>query len=323
MTEARFKIVFEGQLMPEVSLDAAKDNLARLFKSDRTKIDGLFSGAAVALKRDLGEVEANKYLSVLRNAGVDVRKEPDLAASMSLVELDDPKTKTTTARMTCPKCDHEQMQAVECAACGIVVEKFLARQAFLAKNPVAEKAETSPYSPPQSQVEGDTPAVSTLNVFTVQGRIGRLRYLGWSMATMLIFMPVLGIAMASMALSSVLGIVLTLVVSIIYIVVSVFITAQRLHDMGWTSWLMLVPGVALIMLFVPGTEGANRFGAAPPPNSVAVKVLSLLWLAFPVLLGILGALAIPAYQSYVLRAQAAQSAPAAPAEAPTLDSSEE
>ena len=66
MTEARYKIVFDGQLMPEMTLETVKDNLARLFKSDPSKIDALFSGSPVALKRDLAETEADKYLAALQ-----------------------------------------------------------------------------------------------------------------------------------------------------------------------------------------------------------------------------------------------------------------
>ena len=70
MTEARYKIVFDGQLMPEMTLETVKDNLARLFKSDPSKIDTLFSGSPVALKRDLAETEADKYLAALAAASV-------------------------------------------------------------------------------------------------------------------------------------------------------------------------------------------------------------------------------------------------------------
>ena len=65
MTDARYKIVFTGELMPDVAADSVKDNLARLFKSDRSKIEALFSGAAVALKRDLTEADAEKYMAAL------------------------------------------------------------------------------------------------------------------------------------------------------------------------------------------------------------------------------------------------------------------
>ena len=57
-------------------------NLARLFKSDSAKIDSLFSGTPVALKRDLGEDEAEKYLVALQRAGAKVNKEADLGASL-------------------------------------------------------------------------------------------------------------------------------------------------------------------------------------------------------------------------------------------------
>jgi len=70
MTEARYKIVFDGQLMPEMALETVKNNLARLFKSDQSKIDALFSGSPVALKRDLAEAEADKYLAALQQAGI-------------------------------------------------------------------------------------------------------------------------------------------------------------------------------------------------------------------------------------------------------------
>ncbi len=35
-----------------------------------------------------------------------------------------------------------------------------------------------------------------------------------------------------------------------------------------------------VIMVVPGNETANRYGAPPPPNSTAVKVLASLWVAF-------------------------------------------
>eukprot|EP01031_Cornospumella_fuschlensis_P005379 gene5379-6699_t len=117
MSDARYKIVFEGELMPGAALETVKENLAKLFKSDASKIDSLFGGRPVALKRDLEEVEADKYLAALQRAGAQVRKEQDLAAGFSLVETEDhpnPETlaavesEQDTGTMTCPKCGHEQ-----------------------------------------------------------------------------------------------------------------------------------------------------------------------------------------------------------------------
>jgi hypothetical protein len=183
MAETRYKIVFDGQLMPEMTLETVKENLARLFKSDPAKIDNLFSGGAVALKRDLPASEADKYLAVLQQAGANARKELDLASGLSLVPSDDHPEPTPTEaqpvadanRMSCPKCGHEQAKADECAACGIIIDKFLARQAQQGSVPAAA---VSPYATPQAQVGEALPEYSELKVFSVSGRIGLLQSAG-------------------------------------------------------------------------------------------------------------------------------------------------
>lgn len=162
MTDQRFKIVFSGELMPDASLETVKDNLARLFKSEPGKIDALFGGRPVVLKRELPEAEAERYLTALRQAGANAYKEVDLAASLSLVETPDhnPQVAEETPAqdlppMTCPKCGHEQPSGAECSACGIIIEKYLARQAQLGENaaPAASAAAgagASPYTPPSA-----------------------------------------------------------------------------------------------------------------------------------------------------------------------------
>ncbi len=328
MTEARFKIVFSGELMPDMAPDTVKDNLAQLFKSNRDKIEALFSGARVPLKRDLPEAEADKYLAALQRAGARVYKESDLAASLSLVETDDHRTSAhepvSDERMSCPKCGHEQGKANACSACGIIIDKYLARQAQLAESaPAAAPANAaSPYTPPKAQVTEPQPDYAELKVFSIQGRIGRVRYLAWSAAMSFAFMAVYVIAAIGLAISPIVGGILLTAVVIAALVVSVQIGVQRLHDLDWSGWLwllLLVPianfVIAILMLVVPGTPQANRFGPPPPPNSTAVKVLAFGWLGLPVLIGILAAIAVPAYQDYTQKAEQAQHADvAAPVE---------
>lgn len=309
MTQARFKIVFNGELMPDVSLETAKENLARLFKSDHTRINSLFSGGNVDIKRDLSENEADQYLKALQSAGAKVRKEQDLAASLSLVETDDHRTESSEAEsnvpMTCPKCGHQQSKAIECSACGIVIEKFIARQAMLAENPPeVVSAAATPYATPKAAVAETLPEFGELKAFTTDGRIGRLRYLAWSMVLMLACLPLLGIAGGFFAASEILGGLLMVVVGIAVAVVGIMFGVQRLHDIGWSGWLLLVTLVpivggvfSLLMFIIPGSTAANRFGPPPPPNSRAVKILALLWVAI-IVLGIVAAIAIPAYMGY-------------------------
>ncbi|MBB2496705.1 DUF805 domain-containing protein [Aquipseudomonas ullengensis] len=317
MTQARFKIVFSGELMPDMALDTVKDNLAQLFKSNRSRVESLFSGANVPIKRDLPEDEADKYLIALQNAGAKVRKEPDLAASLTLVDTETPEPAQTVVSMNCPKCGHTQAKSNECSACGIIIDKYLARQAQLAANPPpqpqpAASADPSPYSTPKAQVAEELSDYAELKVFSVQGRIGRVRYLGWSAALLFIAMIVYGLVMGAIALSPTLGIILAIPAAIATIVVSVQIGVQRLHDLGWSGWLWLlnfVPVIgsvlALLLLVVPGNTGANRYGPPPPPNSRGVVALAWSMLLIPIL-GILAAIAIPSYQDYTERAEQAQ-----------------
>ena len=322
MTQARFKIVFDGQLMPDVTLETAKSNLARLFKSDTARIEALFKGGTVAIKRNLAEDEADKYLAALQGAGANARKEAEQSQTtgFSLVAHDDDHstatvtTSTASAEMSCPKCGAQQPKAVECTACGIVIEKYLARQALL-KDSQAETATTtplaidsSPYATPQAPVGESLEEYGELNVFSIEGRIGRLRYLAWSLVLMLACIPVFAVAAIGFGMSDILGAILVGVAAIGMLVVAVQIGVQRLHDLNWSGWLFLltlIPIVGsvmnLLMLVVPGTTGANGFGPPPPPNSTAVKVLCWLWLLVPVL-GIVAAIALPAYQEYVNRA---------------------
>ena len=84
--------------------------------------------------------------------------------------------------------------------------------------------------------------------------------------------------------------------------------ALRLHDTersGWLSLIIFVPLANFALLFVPGTDGANRFGNKTAPNGSAAWVAIGVAVLIPVI-GILAAIAIPAYQGYVTRAQSAQ-----------------
>ncbi|MFJ4143550.1 DUF805 domain-containing protein [Pseudomonas sp. NPDC089734] len=247
MADNHFKIMFEGQLRNGVELETAKLNLAQLFKSEPSAIERLFSGTPVSLKRGLSRVEAERYIQALNDAGVDARMEADPPISLSLDEIDEAKPE----RAAIPP----QMN--------------------------------SPYAPPKAPVAADLPEHSTLKVFSVQGRIGRMRYLAWSLVLIVAGLATFGVCMAVMSISLVAGGLLSTVAFAAFLILSVQMGTQRLHDAGWSGWLMLLnlaPFIGSIFPFLlvlmPGTQGPNKYGPPPPPNSPAVKVLSCLWIAF-------------------------------------------
>ncbi|QUE89209.1 DUF805 domain-containing protein [Pseudomonas sp. SCA2728.1_7] len=153
----------------------------------------------------------------------------------------------------------------------------------------------SPYAPPRASVGESQAEFSTLKPFSVEGRIGRLRFLAWTMVLSLVTLPIVGVfallALGLVAGDSTTGLIIggifAFFLFIAFLIVSILFSIQRLHDIGWSGWLWLlnlVPFVGsffpLVIMVVPGNTGANRYGPPPPPNSTAVKVLCSLWIVF-------------------------------------------
>ena len=82
MSDNRFKIVFDGALLPGVESTTAKLNLAELFKSNVEAIEKLFTGRPVALKRDLARPDAETYLTALKN-GIDAQLKARAEAALA------------------------------------------------------------------------------------------------------------------------------------------------------------------------------------------------------------------------------------------------
>lgn len=298
MQEAQYRIVFKGELESGMNQQTVKENLAALFKTDTGKIDKLFGGEATVLKRRLTRTEADKYLAALQRAGAKAHKAQEQPArELSLVQVHEdtanPTDQTVVGTMECPKCGHVQERASICQACGIVFDKYLARQSLLQQNmPSAAAPPNSPYAPPAADVDEALPLHGELKPLSVSGRIGRLRYLAWSMVIMFAGAGLFGLAAIIMAMSPTAGLVCMALAGVAIAVVSVLIGVQRLHDFGWSGWLILLNLVPVIgslfpfaMLLVPGTREANRYGSPPPPNSRAVKLLAALWLVL-ILVGV-------------------------------------
>lgn len=170
----------------------------------------------------------------------------------------------------------------------------------------------NPYAAPQTNVvhgDGGLEEYGPVKVFSASGRIGRLRYIGYSAGVSILVMLVAGILAGVFALvDQTLAIVVVGIGYLAMIAVQFLLAIQRSHDMnstGWLSLIWLVPLGALVFWFVPGTQGENDYGKPPPPNTAGVIVLALI-LPLVAVVGILAAIAIPAYQDYSVRAQVSE-----------------
>jgi uncharacterized membrane protein YhaH (DUF805 family) len=175
--------------------------------------------------------------------------------------------------------------------------------------------EANPYQAPQSTIaDTDSDEFGEVKVFSFQGRMGRLRYLGYSfgfyLLSVLISSLVAGVAAGAQGGDP--GVVASVIPMIIMLVIMPLLfmfTIQRLHDVnlsGWFSLLMLVPFVNFLatigLMVAPGTKGENNYGLQPPPNSSGVVVMAMI-VPLVFVSAILAAVAIPAYQAYVQEAR--------------------
>ena len=186
----------------------------------------------------------------------------------------------------------------------------------------------SPYQPPRRAITPATPTkYGEIRSFSARGRLGRVRYIGYLVGLGLLINLLTvggGGAVAALiddaAVSQSIALGGFLVLMALMVALSVLLAIQRLHDFdasGWWAVFALVPlanvVLYLLLLIMPGTQGANRFGDPPPPNTTGVILLALVLPAI-FLIGIIAAIAIPAYQDYARRAalDAELSTPAQP-----------
>jgi type IV pilus assembly protein PilA len=174
-----------------------------------------------------------------------------------------------------------------------------------------------------------------IRFFHASSRIGRLRYFAYGMGLFALALPVLVLAGILFAFQmAVLGGLLLAAAYIFMLTMGVVFGVRRLHDLDRTGWWMLITPVSiactfahvfhllpgslfwlyglttlisfvfyLVLLFAPGTQADNRFGAPPPPNTGWVVFGAWSFLIVPFFGGILAAIAIPAYQDYIARSQ--------------------
>lgn len=170
----------------------------------------------------------------------------------------------------------------------------------------------NPYAAPRTNVaraEPEPVAFGEIRVFSPSGRLGRLRYVGYSAGLGILTLLAVGVLAGLVSVVSPdAGLVVAGLGYVAIIAVQVVLTIQRAHDMnssGWLSVLVFVPLAAFVFWFVPGTKGENSYGKPPPPNTAGVIVLACI-LPLVAVLGILAAIAIPAYQDYTIRAQVSE-----------------
>jgi len=177
------------------------------------------------------------------------------------------------------------------------------------------------YAAPKANIERESDGYDETSMFNPKGRAGRIKYIGYvvgfSMLVGFLFSIIAGVVGASGSFpveggDEVAGFTIAMILAYILVLIPIFIFGiRRFHDFNASGWWIvttiipfvgIIPG--LIMTFMPGTAGSNRFGNPPTPPSKLMSVLIIgLFLIF--IIGIIAAVAIPAYNDYIQAAGAA------------------
>jgi uncharacterized membrane protein YhaH (DUF805 family) len=176
-------------------------------------------------------------------------------------------------------------------------------------------AGNDPYAAPKSDFSLDSPearAEQTYEpkIFSMHGRLGRMRYFVYPTLASLAYIMVVGTIVAIFAALTGIGadkstgamiaLVFLLVLLYIPLIGIMFVFAKRrlndLNQTGWLGLLLIVPFLgglfALYLLFAPGSKGTNQYGPAPSENPMWIKVLTGIVIVFAI---IAVTVAIPEY----------------------------
>ena len=192
-----------------------------------------------------------------------------------------------TRAIICPKCQHQRTAGDEgpewqCPSCGIAYNKATPSPA------VVHQVNSS-----RDELATATPGAIALSI---DGRIGRLRYLAFSW-------PIAVLGGVSGALTAIighqlkaLGVMLLILTAVLTLWMSLRLMALRMHDLNrsakWLPPLLLLPGmgfavggpqiglmcsgafwfVALALIVAPGSEDDNDYGPPPGANTTWVTV---------------------------------------------------
>jgi uncharacterized membrane protein YhaH (DUF805 family) len=201
----------------------------------------------------------------------------------------------------CPKCQYERTAADQCPewqcpSCGVAYSKAIAPSAA-----VALKV-SSVRGPGSREIEDDELETATPSALSLSldGRIGRLRYLAYSWPMMVL--SGLGILAAIVPKTPVvvksreMFVIALVVLFVLWIWTMLRLMALRLHDVNrsakWVLVLLLFPAVgsvmggpqlvpicssafwivSLLLIILPGSEGHNDYGPPAGPNTALVTV---------------------------------------------------
>ena len=135
-----YEVVFSGEIYAAVDPVRVRSDMARIFRQPAEKVHRLFDGRTWVLKDGLDRATAERYQVELAKIGViselrdkapkyEAEKVVDQHARSQNFTLE----KVAIAKMKCPDCGYEQLEADYCARCGVSIAVARAKAKVRAK----------------------------------------------------------------------------------------------------------------------------------------------------------------------------------------------
>ncbi|ARN74190.1 hypothetical protein [Oceanicoccus sagamiensis] len=146
-----YSVVVTGKIAEGFELSQVKGNVGKLFKLDDAKVEKLFAGKPVAIRRGVEKGQALKLRAALAKAGaiaavkvarskaveeqavqtVDETATVEAPVVSSNIEISAGTSVETSVQtpteITCPRCGHEQAFATACSSCKMDLTLHLQR----------------------------------------------------------------------------------------------------------------------------------------------------------------------------------------------------
>lgn len=124
-----------------------------------------------------------------------------------------------------------------------------------------------------------------VGMFSLRGRMGRARYIAYTLGTIFLLFLVMLLAGTALMLAGPFGRMLYIVFAILLCygllpLCFAILTIRRAHDFnfrGWIALLLFVPIVnPLLFWLIPGTKQDNTYGPAPQEDPLYIKLAAVI-----------------------------------------------
>lgn len=114
-----YSVIFSGKVAEGFEVEQVKQNMAQVFKLSADKVERLFSGKPVAIKRSVDQSAALKIRNVMAKAGAlgVIKEEAEQASASANAPEANAQTAAPMSEITCPRCGHHQAFTESCGLC--------------------------------------------------------------------------------------------------------------------------------------------------------------------------------------------------------------